>query len=108
MRGDSREDLPAVVSKAALKRHLLRVSLEIIWELADGDPIDYEEEFIPEMFVCSLEGKVLQFLPARWAHAFDRDPLELSLAMATEIPREVVRAAIDRALSSMGGRGKEF
>jgi hypothetical protein len=108
MRGGSHEDLPVMVSRAALKRHLLRVSLQIIWELADGDPIDYEEEFIPEMFVCSLEGKVLQFLPARWARVFGRDPLELSLGMAAEIPREVVQAAIDRALSSIGGRGEEF
>jgi hypothetical protein len=108
MRGDSRQDLPTVVSRAVLKRHLLRVSLEMIWELSDGDPINYEEEFIPEMFVCSLEGKVIQFLPARWARAFDRDPLELSLGTATDIPREIVQAAIDQALGSMGRGGEEF
>ena len=108
LRGESRPELPRMVSRAALKQHLLRVSLEMIWDLGAGDPIDYEEEFIPEMFVCGLEGNVLQFLPAKWARAFDRNPLELSLAMPTEIPREVVQAAIDRALGSIGKGGEEF
>src|SRR5438876_9394606 len=60
MRGESRQDLPVMVSRAALKRHLLRVSLEIIWELAEGDAIDYDHEYIPEMFVFGLEGRVIQ------------------------------------------------
>jgi hypothetical protein len=82
------------------KRHLLGVSLDMIWEFADGDSIDYEEEFFPEMFVCGLEGKVIRILPPLWARAFDRDILQLSRGMQAEILQEVVSAStvIDGAL----------
>jgi hypothetical protein len=78
------------------------VSLELIWDLTDDGPADYDGEFIPEMFVSALESGAIQSLPIGWARAFDRNPPELRTEMSAEIPREVVQAAMDRVLRSLG------
>jgi hypothetical protein len=95
-----------MVSEEVLKRHLLRLALEKIWDLAGGDPADYDDD-IPEMFVMGLMGRVIECLPGKWASAFDRELLDSGLEMRAGVPREVIQAAIDRAMAYPRRRGEE-